>query len=364
LRTLPTSTHPLRPSSNYGSPPQLYSRLSWNPSPRPTVALGGSGLPEALISSDWYIWTVLFSSASLGLWGERTSWGSRLSAPICTLLFTLALCNTGFLPFKSPVYDVINKFLVPIAVPLLLFNADLRRVIRYAGSLMMCFVLGSIGTVLGTLVATRLVPLGMGADSWKIAACLAARHIGGAVNYVGVAETLGASADAVFAGLAADNVVVALYFSLLFSITSPPEAQAEAKAETSAEAAAISSQVQLEDQGEGELTKAGVSNSLAAACAILCASNLLSSTWLNGASPIPIASLLTVALATLFPKAVGGLAPSGGQLGIIMMQLFFGATGACGSFAVVMARAPMLLLFSAVQLAVHFGFMVGTGTVV
>ena len=41
----------------------------------------------------------------------------------------------------------------------------------------------------------------------QVAAALAARHIGGAVNYVAVAESTGMSASAQAAGLAADNLV-------------------------------------------------------------------------------------------------------------------------------------------------------------
>lgn len=43
-----------------------------------------------------------------------------------------------------------------------------------------------MGTVVGTAAAAALVPLGLGSDGWKIASALAARHIGGAVNYVAV----------------------------------------------------------------------------------------------------------------------------------------------------------------------------------
>lgn len=44
-----------------------------------------------------------------------------------------------------------------------------------------------MGTVIGTLVAAAVVPLGLSAgNGWKIASALAARHIGGAVNYVAV----------------------------------------------------------------------------------------------------------------------------------------------------------------------------------
>ena len=52
----------------------------------------------------------------------------------------------------------------------------------------------------------------------QVAAALAARHIGGAVNYVGVAETLGISGSAQAAGLAADNLLCAAYFATIFHL--------------------------------------------------------------------------------------------------------------------------------------------------
>lgn len=45
-----------------------------------------------------------------------------------------------------------------------------------------------------------------------------ARHIGGAVNYVGVAESLAMGPSAQTAGLAADNLVTAPHFVVLFQL--------------------------------------------------------------------------------------------------------------------------------------------------
>jgi len=54
-------------------------------------------------------------------------------------------------------------------------------------------VLGTLATCGGTLVAWLLVPLRLGTDSWKLAAMLTGRHIGGAVNYVAIADATGVS---------------------------------------------------------------------------------------------------------------------------------------------------------------------------
>lgn len=49
-----------------------------------------------------------------------------------------------------------------------------------------------------------------------------------AVNYVAISEALGTSPSVVAAGVAADNVICAIYFMVLFALASkiPPEASA------------------------------------------------------------------------------------------------------------------------------------------
>merc|ERR1740124_560389 len=74
---------------------------------------------------------------------RRTTIGKALSAPLATMALALIVANFGIIPFSSPIYDIINRSLVPLAVPLLLF----------------AFLLGAISTVVGTLIAYTLVPL-------------------------------------------------------------------------------------------------------------------------------------------------------------------------------------------------------------
>ncbi|CAM9772691.1 unnamed protein product, partial [Ectocarpus sp. 13 AM-2016] len=147
---------------------------------------GAATALSTLLTNRWYVWAVLMASSSAGLWSERTRWGAAVSSPLVTMLLTITLCNVGVIPATSPAYDTVNQVFVPLAVPLLLFDADLQKVLRFAGTLLACFVIGAAGTVIGTAAAAAVVPLGLGGDGWKIASALAARHIGGAVNYVAV----------------------------------------------------------------------------------------------------------------------------------------------------------------------------------
>lgn len=246
--------------------------------------------------------------------------------------------------------------------------------------MLLSFIVGSFGTLIGTIVAWRLVPLApsLGAtDAWKIAAALCARHIGGAVNYVALVEATGASAAAVTAGLAADNLIVALYFLLLFYLarwanpTAPSQARSgdHAGYAKGAVEATASPQIQGnagESVGEDVSTEepiqimdVAMSTSLAV---VLCAVGAwLSASYLPFLGTIPVVTGLVLALATLVPGKLRRLRPAGSGLGSWLMQIFFAATGASGSIAKVFSTAPALFLFSALQISIHLAVVLVVG---
>lgn len=152
-------------------------------------------------SNPSYVLTAILWLSSFGTSLERrTLVGKALSAPLATMALALTVANIGLIPFESPVYAMVNRYLVPLAVPLLLFDSDLKRVLSDTGTLLAAFGVGAFATIVGTIVAFPLVPLrSLGNDGWKVACALAARHIGGAINFVAVAETLDVGGNAVAA---------------------------------------------------------------------------------------------------------------------------------------------------------------------
>lgn len=163
---------------------------------------------------------------------EKTTIGRTLSGVFVATLCGLLLSNVGAIPYEAAAYGVVNSYLLPLAIPLLLFSSDLKRVVADTGMLLPVFITGSLATVLSTIVAISIVPLkALGENGWKIAAALCARHIGGAINYVAVTVGLQADQAVVSAGLAADNVICALYFSVLYVLARalPAEAAAAGK---------------------------------------------------------------------------------------------------------------------------------------
>jgi uncharacterized membrane protein len=178
---------------------------------------------------------------------------------------------------------------------------------------------------------------------------------------------------------AADNVVVALYFALLFALAKPGEGdkrdliQSEKSNFSSLHTNAALSLPPTESQeavptatveaDEAEpITLSTVTRALAASSVLVMAGGVVARRLAGpGASGLPAASLLTVVAATMFPSFFRPLRPAGSALGILMIQMFFAASGASGSIAAVARQAPCLFWYSSLQVSLHFAILMAVG---
>ncbi|MDH5631317.1 MAG: DUF819 family protein, partial [Gammaproteobacteria bacterium] len=140
-----------------------------------------------LISGDqtFLIWGMLTALVGFGFWAEQhTKIGAKLTGIVVTMSAAMLLANIRVLPIESQVYDNIFSFLLPTAIPLLLFRADIRRIINEAGQTLVAFILGVIGVLLGVLTAHFLIPVGEFAA--ETAGLYTATYIGGSANFAAV----------------------------------------------------------------------------------------------------------------------------------------------------------------------------------
>ena len=309
----------------------------------------------------WAIWTILLAAAAFGLLGERTTWGRRLSGVILTMGATFALSNLGVIPADGvPAYDVVWGYLVPLAIPLLLLRADLKRILREAGPTLIAYVLGAMGTVIGTIVAFKVVPLGE--HGWQLASIFSATYIGGSMNYAAAAEAVGLhSGDLLSAGVAADNLVMALYFLLLFALPgigwlSRLYRQRTPVASPAADDPASGGPAHLPrfpELGRSALAVALAMGLCWAGYAIARVAG-----WQGGG--ILVITALTVTLATALPGRMQAL--DGAEvMGAFLMQIFFAVIGASANVGIVLRVGPMLFLFAALILCIHLVFLLLAG---
>jgi uncharacterized membrane protein len=177
-----------------------------------------------------------------------------------------------------------------------------------------------------------------------------------------------------FRTVAADNVVVALYFAFLFSIAIPGEGTADQSntATTLPKSSWIdddddqvrtSAEMKMEDQNAiSTITLPSLAISLSVASSLVTAGSLLTKAILpKGTSSLPIISTLTVLAATAFPNFFARLSETGTALGVIFVQMFFACSGAAGSIRMVFEQAPALFAFSTLQIGIHFGTLMAIG---
>ena len=303
---------------------------------------------STLISPDqtWALWAVLLAAAAFGLWAERTRWGSRLSGAVVAIGTTFVLSNLRIIPADAPAYGVVWSYLVPLAIPLLLFKADLRRIIREAGPTLVAFAAGAIGTVAGTWVGFQLVPLGP--EGWKLAGIFCATYVGGSLNYMASAEALGLrSGDVLAAGVAADNLAMTLYFLVLFALPSVPGLRRRFVHRVEV----VETDVAIGGDGP-RIGVRGLATSLAVAAALCAVGYGLADAAGVGSAGILFVTTLVVILATAFPNTLGSLGGAH-ELGVLLMQVFFAAIGASARIVLVLQHGVMLFVFALVILAVH-----------
>ncbi|KAA8539952.1 hypothetical protein F0562_026644 [Nyssa sinensis] len=277
-----------------------------------------------------------------------------VSAALVSTLVGLAASNMGIIPYEVPAYSVVLEFLLPLTVPLLLFRADLRQVIQSTGTLFLAFLLGSVATMIGTVVAFLMIPMrSLGQDSWKIASALMGSYIVGAVNYFAISEALGVSPSVVAAGVAAGNVICAIYFLILFALASkiPPEAS------TSTNGAATDA----ESDSGSKLPILQTATALAISFAICKTATWLTKLFRIQGGDLPGITALVVILATVLPRHFGYIAPAGDAIAVILMQVFFAVVGASGSIRNVITTAPSIFMFAFVQVPVHLAVVLGFG---
>ena len=218
------------------SPPRSPSRVRRHLPGRPSLVRASSSLSflsggASLIApaQTLEIWTALLASASFGYYANRTRIGGALSGPVCAMLVGTALANANVLPPPGPHYQSAQNLVVSLATPLLLLGADVRVMWRVARRLIQAFLLGSLTVAVaascafyGLSSAMHGVGSAPAGDGWKVAAALTAKCVGGGLNYVAVANTLGVSPDVFAAGIAADNVFALAYFPLVSALGGAP----------------------------------------------------------------------------------------------------------------------------------------------
>ena len=334
---------------------------------------------------------VVIAAVSIRL-EQRFLWAAKVSACVLCLVFAMALANCRIIPADAAAYDFVWSYLVPLAIPFLLFQADFRKIWKESGRMFGIFLFGSLGTAAGGVLAFFLLRTAIGnAEAKSALAMFVGTYIGGSVNLVAMADATGAPKTLVSASIVADNLLMVLYFFLLAALPASalirrhfrhPIIDRRERIEASEEEMKeVRERHRTHQSRAAEYWKArpvslaDLATGFAAACLIVAISRMLAGffeTALPGdgfgisllrgllSSQYLLITTITTALATAFPQFFGNI--SGAQeIGTFLIHIFFAVIGAPASIELILREAPLLLLFAAVIVLMNLVFSLGFG---
>lgn len=166
------------------------------------------------------LWALIASGTAFAIWLEQKyRWAAKLSGPLLALGIAMILSNLRIMPASAPAYDFVSDWLVPLAIPLLLFRANLREILVTGGRMFLVFHISSVGTLLGTAAAVGLLRGRIPSPDLEHASgMMAASYIGGGVNFMAIRTSYQIPERVANPLIVADNFVMAGMFILLLSI--------------------------------------------------------------------------------------------------------------------------------------------------
>ncbi len=291
--------------------------------------------------------TVLIGLAWLGFWIDTTALGKKTSGVVWVIAAAMLLSNIKLIPFSSSSYDFVGGTLVPLAIPLLLFKADLRKIFRESGPVMLTFAIASAATVAAAVVGYYLFDLGEIGP--KVAGVYTGGWIGGAVNFLAVSQAVEMTPTEFSVSIGASSMVSNIALLLLVAIPSigwitrrlPIHVDNGTTAESDAE---------QKQHTSFKLTH--VSGAIALSFAICAVSSAISG-WLSMSQyNILFITVLTIIIANLMPQTLQNI-EGDFDLGMLFMYIFFAAVGAGTDVSFFFSAALLLFVYGMFIIIAH-----------
>ena len=315
-----------------------------------------------LFSSEWAVlaFALIFIAFSIFL-EKKYKWASIVSAASIMILGAIACSFFKIIPETGVVYDIVNNYLLLMANPLLLFTADLKKIIRQSGKLIIAYHFCGLGSFIGAVVAAMFFK--DAAEIGGIAAMAVGGNSGGAVNIVAMINAFNVSDSMASAATVILNVIMALTIIFLMTATKmkffqkayalPYEEEAEKKRQYDALAEQAEEEKVEDDKGLSVYDIVLTFGVGVLMCTIsVTISNLVTASNLPLKGIIGnqylIISFITVVAATLFPKFFGKL-KGASEIGGVFIYLFFFTIGATASVSQLLQSGAAIIVVSVVS---------------
>ena len=314
--------------------------------------------------NDFALMAALFVIAGGAFLAERTRIGSHLTGAVIAILAAIAAANLRIIPHSAPAFDFVFSYFVPVLIPLFLFKANLRHMIFETTRMTIAFLIASVGTIAGVIVAVGLLDLSALAPAADIdpalreagiAGLFTSTYIGGSVNYAALGEITGLRTDASFfsAATATDNLFSAVFLSVLALLPGWKWLAGKFHSHEHGE----KQEVAITPE---KITATSLTLALAAAISFVAIGDAI-----TGAIGMPslryaAITLLVLVVATAFPQWMEKL-HGGFEMGVGLAFVFFAAIAAGANLTAMIQIAPLLIVLVVILLSIHLVVLLGVG---
>ena len=314
--------------------------------------------------NDFALMAALFVIAGGAFLAEKTRIGSHLTGAVIAILTAIAAANMKIIPHSAPAFDFVFSFFVPVLIPLFLFKANLRHMLFETTRMTIAFLVASLGTIIGVIIAVGLLDLSALATAAEtdpelreagIAGLFTSTYIGGSVNYAALGEVTGLRTDASFfsAATATDNLFSAVFLSVLALL---PGWSWLARRFTTHE---HGEEVNEEQTGE-RISSSSITLALAAAISFVAIGDAITGVIGMPSLRYAIITLLVLIVATALPHWMERL-HGAFEMGVGLAFVFFAAIAAGANLQAMVEIAPILVVVVVILLGVHLVVLLVVG---
>lgn len=168
-----------------------------------------------MITNTWLIFGIFAVMASFSIWSSKyTKWGNYLGYVNIAVILGLIAVNVKLVPEWSDIHDLAFNYCVPIAVVLVLLQADLRIIKKVGGKLLIVLASAIVFTMIAAIAGGLIFDCGP--ETYKVFASYAAGYVGNAQTLNLVASALNLDAGTLVFVNASDSVIYIFYSLILF----------------------------------------------------------------------------------------------------------------------------------------------------
>lgn len=165
-----------------------------------------------------YILTLLALNVVLSEWLVRHTFLRHFGTALLVIVITAVLSNLGMIPTsltETPVYEGIFEYVALLAIFWLLLQVNLKDIVKAGAPMLVMFIVGAVGTVLGVLLGLWVIDgdQSFGEHYRAVGGMFVGTYVGGSVNFQALALEYDVVREGMLYGamVAVDNIMTAVW---------------------------------------------------------------------------------------------------------------------------------------------------------